>query len=390
MAQPSSWDEQTFVAEVLRSSPRLQGLRQEAALVEAEAVGVGAWENPSLGWEREGGTAQSQDQLSLSLPVALSGRRGLQQEAAQLRARSAQAGLEQQRWELELTAVRSFAAVRGAEERSRILTGSHQSLTRLAEAITARERAGDAAGYERLRIELEAAAVDGQQQQAVLERSLARAQAQSLLGTRPLPALHGELAAPRPLDTTVPEEQTLLDQRGDLRALGLEADAAGRAAQAAGRAWIPEPTLSGGLLRQESGGGSQLGYVAGISLPLPVFQRGQADEARASAQRALAQARGTTLLQTARAQLVAVAAEAGGRREQLGHHREQVLARATRLNQIAHAAYRGGAGDLLVLVDAERAWREARLREVELAVEVVAAETRWLALVGSAAQAVSR
>jgi outer membrane protein, heavy metal efflux system len=82
--------------------------------------------------------------------------------------------------------------------------------------------------------------------------------------------------------------------------------------------------------------------------------------------------------------------EADERRARAETHRTEVLARAEELRKIATAAYRGGASDLLALVDAERAAREARLQAVDLATAVVDIDNDLLLLAGSYDQAETR
>jgi cobalt-zinc-cadmium efflux system outer membrane protein len=74
---------------------------------------------------------------------------------------------------------------------------------------------------------------------------------------------------------------------------------------------------------------------------------------------------------------------ATSRREQLEKHRTEVLGHTRELQTIARAAYRAGAAELLVLVDAERAAREARLLDLDLATLVVEAESDLLLLSGA-------
>ncbi|WP_309891280.1 TolC family protein [Archangium sp.] len=390
LAQPAL-DESRYVEQVLTLSleARIAGL--EAALGRAEAVGAGLWPNPSLEWERQktsSGTraGESQDVLMASIPLVLSGRLGLEKQAAERNASAAEARHEWVRAGLRHEATRAFAAVLAARERRSILEQSLAELRRLAEAIATRERAGEAAGYDRLRIELEAATVQDALRGAVLDEHQAEAQALRLLGpgVTVLPPFEGSLQVERPL----PEGAALLaelgERRGDLRALALEASGAEAARRAAGRSWIPEPTVQAGAQFLDVGQpGAGAGYVVGVGLPLPLFDRRQGEAARAEARRGLAEARHEALLHEARTRLAVVLNAVSGRRERLARHRADVLGRAQELRQIAATAYRGGGADLLVLVDAERASREARLTTVELVVSLVEAETDLLLLAGA-------
>jgi outer membrane protein, heavy metal efflux system len=144
---------------------------------------------------------------------------------------------------------------------------------------------------------------------------------------------------------------------------------------------IPEPTVNAGAQFLDVGQpGAGAGYVVGIALPLPFFERRQGESARAEARRVLSEARHAALLHAARTRLPVLLEAVSGRRARLAQHRTGVLSRAEELRRIAATAY---SSELLVLVDAERAAREARLTAVELGVSLVEAETDLLLLAGA-------
>ncbi|AKJ05384.1 cobalt-zinc-cadmium efflux system outer membrane protein [Archangium gephyra] len=390
VAQPAL-DEARFVERVLSTSLEARVAGLEAALGRAEAVGAGSWPNPELEWERQKTTSgtragESQDVLMASIPLVLSGRLGLEAEAADRNARAAEARYEWARAGLRYEAARGFSAVLAARERRSILEQSLAELRHLAEVIATRERAGEAAGYDRLRIELEAATVQDALRGAVLDEHQAEAQALRLLGpgVTVLPPLEGSLAAERPLPDGAALLAELGERRGDLRALALEGSSAEAARRGAGRGWIPEPSVRAGAQFLDVGlPGAGVGYVVGVGLPLPLFDRRQGEAARAEARRGLAEARRAALLHEARSRLAVVLEAVSSRRERQTRHRTEVLGRAQELRQIAATAYRGGGAEPLVLVDAERAVREARLAAVELAVSLVEAETDLLLVAGA-------
>ncbi|KFA90102.1 TolC family protein [Archangium violaceum] len=390
VAQPTL-DESRYVERVLTGSLEARVAALEAVLGRAEAVGVGVWPNPELGWERQKTTSgtrdgESQDVLVASIPLVLSGRLGWERQAAERNAKAAEARHEWARAGLRHEATRAFSVVLAARERRSILEQSLAELRRLAEAIATRERAGEAAGYDRLRIELEAATVQDALRGAVLDERQAESQALRLLGpgVTVLPPFEGALGVERPL----PEGASLLaeleERRGDLRALALEASGAEAARRAAGRGWIPEPSVRAGAQFLDVGlPGAGVGYVVGVGLPLPFFDRRQGEAARAEARRGLAEARRAALVHEARTRLAVVLDAVSGRRERQARHRSEVLGRVQELRQVAATAYRGGGAGLLVLMEAERTAREARLTAVELAVSLVEAETDLLLLAGA-------
>jgi outer membrane protein, heavy metal efflux system len=383
--------EREYVERVLSVGLEARVVEAEAALARAESVGAGRLPNPSVGWQREragsGARAgETQDIFAVSVPLVLSGRLGLEREAARSSAGAGEARAAQARSQLTREATRAFAALLAAGQRLRILETSHAELRTLAQAIAARERSGDAAGYDRLRIELEMASTESLMHAAHEAEREAQAQALRLLGpqVRALPEVAGELPAARPLPDVAALQARLAEARADLRALSLEAQGAQAAARASGRRWIPEPTVTAGAQLLDVGReGEGRGYVVGLSVPLPLFEHGQRESASAQARARLAEARHEALLHSARLGLDTAAHEAEARRERLQRHRTEVLARAEELRRIAGAAYRGGASDLLVLVDAERAAREARLAAIDLGLAVVDAETELLLLAGA-------
>jgi cobalt-zinc-cadmium efflux system outer membrane protein len=386
-AQPALTERQ-YVERVLASGLNARVAESEAALGRSEAVGAGRWPNPSLEWQRESASGghgrETQDIVAASVPLVLSGRLGLEAESAGLGARAAEARREQARLRLWNEATRTFSAALGAQERRAILEESLVALRRLEAAIAAREKAGDAAGYDHLRVSIEAGMVEDLLRGAALDERKRKAAVLSLLppGAGEPPTLQGPLEVERPLPS---REAVLaaLETRPDVRAWELEARSAELARQAAARGWIPEPTLSGGVQLLDVGQpGAGTGYVVGLALPLPFFQRRQGEAARAEARRELAEAQRAALLHTARTRLAALHDEVTGRRERLALHRSSVLARTEELRRIAGIAYRGGGADLLVLMDAERASREARLAAVELAVSAVEAEADLLLVAG--------
>jgi outer membrane protein, heavy metal efflux system len=386
---PSGLTEGQYVQRVLVQSLDAAVAERDAALGRAEAVGAGAWPNPLLTWNREAAPASAggtQDIFFASIPLVLSGRLGLAEDAADQRARAAAARAESARAALHFTAVQAFHAVLIARQRCAVLEASLAEVQELTRAVEVRERAGEASGYDRVRIEVERATIATALRGAQADERRAAAEALRLLGpsTRELPLLSGSLDVERPL----PGVEALLSQiearRADIRALDLEAQAAETARRSAARSGVLEPTLSAGVQLLDLGASDpEPGYVVGLSVPLPFFDHRQGEQARSAAIRELASARRRVLLEAARARLVAAFAEVTSGRDQLARHRSEVIAKTTELCAIATAAYRGGAAELLVLLDAERANRDAWLTAIDLAGEIAQAEANLLFLAGA-------
>jgi len=388
-AQPSLTGRE-YVERVLASGLEARVAEREAALGRAEAVGVRRWPNPSLQWQRESarrgdGSLESQDIVAASVQLVLSGRLGLEAESAALGARAAEARRDQALLLLRYEATRAFARALEAQERRALLEDSLVTLRRFEAALAAGEKAGEVAGYEHLRVSIEVATVEDLLRGTMLEERTRKAEVLRLLPPDfgALPPLQGPLVE----EGALPSREhflSALEARPEVRAWELEAKSAELAHRAAARGWIPEPTVTGGAQFLDVGQpGAVAGYVVGLSLPLPLFQRRQGEVALAEARRELAEAQRASLLHTARTRLAAVHDEVKGRRERLAFHRTTVLGRTEELRRAAEAAWRGGSADLLIRVDAERASREARLTALELALSVVEAETGLFLLAGA-------
>ena len=334
-----------------------------------DAIRAGMWSNPTASYSREqvygGPAASAENYVELSQAVDISGRRSLRGQAGDRRVEAARERGVSTRLGVETEVRSSFYEVVAGEARLAALRDSLRRVERLAEATAQREKAGDASGYDRMRLEREresvaarAAAQDGQ-----LER--ARARLEGLLGVTAPVRVAGTLLpadAPPPTETLVAR----IGARPDLKALGEEAGAGDLEARAAGRWWIPDLTLTAGYKGVGVAGEQLNGYVAGIAIPLPVFDRNQDEAARAEGRSR--QARGRLTLETdlATADVRGLRIQAARLADAARRFRSDASATSARLLVTAEAAYRGGELGVLELVDAQRSALDADLQAIDL------------------------
>lgn len=386
-AQPLSLD--AYVARVLGEGLDARAAAAHVELASAEAEAIGLWANPALEISRQANAAgvragETQDQLVVSLPLALSGRLGLLRDAASKDVEAARARLAFARAALRSEAIAAFLGAVAARRRIEVEKHALAALEPVVDAIVAREKAGEASGYDRLRIELEQKRLEDQLTAAVADEARALAAARALLGPEAVDAQLGEHDLARPILARDEQALDAVAKRGDARALAAEAASAQFQEDAAWRALIPEPTLFGGgylldVARPELG----YGYAVGVEVAIPVFDSGQGNRARAKARRSLAEAQQRALVHTARARLSAALAERAVRTERARRHDAEVLVRANQLLEITTVAYRVGGAELLALVDAERAQREAAAASIDLHLSVRLAESDALLLAGA-------
>jgi outer membrane protein TolC len=134
--------------------------------------------------------------------------------------------------------------------------------------LARRHDAGTASGYERVRLELEAELGASELRELTARAQIEQTELALLLGLEPeRVALHGQLDA-----------REREHEGGGPRSLAFARDAidAAQAAQdSASSAWWPSLEAQGGLRLTEGQGATARGYVAGVTLDLPVFSRGQ-------------------------------------------------------------------------------------------------------------------
>ncbi len=346
-------------------------LRARVDLARADEVAARRWPNPEASWSHEevrvaGGT-ERQDIAVLSQRFDLSGRRGLRGDAAARRVEAADAETALLRLDVEAEARRAFADALAQERRVAIVRAAVERLEGVAAAVARRAASGDVAGYDRRRVERERLTVLGRLD--VEEGALARARARlaALIGAAdpaaPL-ALRGDLtaAAPPPLATLAER----LPSRPDLRALALEARSGELAARAAGRWFIPDVELGGGLKTIDVGSRRDSGFAAALTIPIPLFSRDQDERLRGDARARAARGRLSLALDAARADVAGLHAEAARLAAAAARYRESGTADAVALLRTAEAAYRGGEVGVLELIDGYRAALDADLSLVEL------------------------
>lgn len=366
-------------------APWQRELQAEQELAESQARAASLWPNPRLGLSRERISADGNDTTqrfySLSQEFDLSGQRGLRTRAARTRAEGAQRGAEWRRLERRARVRERFFAVLFLQRSMDALQASLERLDRVAGIVTERRGAGAASGYDQQRMAREQAALRGRLQQAKAEHGRARSALGALLpASTALPDHVTGTLAPGEI-APLARYRDALDQRADLRRLRAEARAAGLEQRAAGRAWVPDVTVGLGVTTVEQPGTDASGSLLELTIPLPAFDRGQAQAAGAAARRTRAEARYQRLLARARAQVGGLWQQTRELDRATAEFRDQALATSREVTAIAESAYRAGELGILELLDAYRGQLDARLRALEMA---RAARTSWIELMRTA------
>ena len=282
------------------SRPYLGALKTAAQAREiAKGKRLGLWKNPEItSWREqvlETEEEDSEDLIGLRQEIMLSGKTSLLTQAAEHKARAAGLVVEAERRRVAAkTRLRFWAVVYAHRQHARAVEWQAR-LKRAVEVIDRRLASGDASTLDAKRLRLEMASAQRNLGEAALTRQTA---------WRLLEEMTGNLGAgntwPRTAGRLLPAREeaialSMIDQRVDVEAWRVQREAAKLELAAAELGWVPKLELSAGYKTVQRGDLRTHGYAAGVTLSVPLFDRGQADIDAAKQERAYANAMATKL-----------------------------------------------------------------------------------------------
>lgn len=364
------------------ANPDLSDLR--AGLVdEAKAEGRTrtTWRNPSFQYTREqllSGGPLGEDYVTLSQTFDISGRRSLQRKAASARGEAAESRAQITRADLAALTRRSYYHLLLTHQRQAVLTRWQGQVEAQLASAKKRERAGDGAAYDRLRLQRELTRVEALRDRADAMAAAAWTRLRGLIEPHEEP---GSLEPPKLEGTLLPNPPKPAMRGGNRELAAPEFEAAQAEARAlafdrraASRRWVPMPTVGAGYKGVDvPGGGRSHGFVVNVGVPLPIFDRGRAQRSRATARAQSLTARTNLAHTRARAEAGALSEEvtrlsAAARQMRKRNAEDDALTRA------AESGYRGGEIGVMELIDAYRSSAEAELAALDLAITARAAD----------------
>lgn len=362
--------EREALARFVASDPRIRALNARIDEIRASQAERTLWPNPSATFSRESVLGAHDTFLLARQELPISGRRSRLQTAGGLAVDAAQAEAQLERSQLQADLREAYVALLLSQQREEALQGSIDALQKLISVLRTREEGGEGSTYDRMRGQRALIELEAERSLAVGDRARAQGRLASYLGpgipTEALVAADSLIATQSqpPLPAVI--EQALAN-RGDYRASELSIARFEAERVAATRLQIPTPTLTGGLKRSDLGGTSSSGYQVSVDLSIPLFSRGQAATALATAQKARAQAEAESWRLQIEAEVGAAYNVARIQHERLTRYQESATAIAEPLAQIGRVGYEEGELSILELLDAERQALDARLRILDLA-----------------------
>lgn len=368
-AQPrgeDAWTEQAVLNLFERQSPVKREARATGAAAVESIRGRTLWPNPVAVYTRETVGFNEFAQAEQQLPI--SGRLRLIAKAADPAREAAEADGAARVWEIRSNLRLAFQRTLAAQRQEEILQTSLGEVQDVIRLLQTREQEGEGSRYDRMRVERETADLRAD---AAVARARARSERSILQSYLPpattIALVAGDLA-PLPLASNTEDlARRSIESRAEFRAQTSRLAQLGFEQQAAERLRIPEPTVTAGLKRTQIGANQNgSGAVIGIAIPLPIFNKGQAEAARLAAEQDRIRAQRDALSQQVTA-LVAGAHEIyATRRAALAAFDQETGDSGAELLRVATVGYQEGELGILQLLDAYRLKRQTALRRLDL------------------------
>jgi cobalt-zinc-cadmium efflux system outer membrane protein len=361
----------------LEQSPQARQIHWIEQSVAAEAQKGGRPSNLEIAYQIEDAAGVRDEFLTFQQELPINGRRGLVRESAEAAASAAGRAAEQDLRAAAAAVRASFYEVLYRESVADRLRHGAERLERIVAILAAREREGEGSGYDLLRAEQELDGIAIATSKAEAALSVARARFGAFFDPErhmESARLEGDLEPADAPPEPEPAIELALAQRGDLTALRTDVQRLDLERRAARRRRFPEPTLTAGWKRVEALGLDDTGFIASLTVPLPIFERGQVAAAQASADLERVALGVEILEREIRADVQAALARERAAREAAERHGGEIERRAEELRRIAELAYEEGEAGILELLDAHRASLATELRALAVRYEVKRAE----------------
>lgn len=384
----------TFAAARVRAqeaSADVLAAREAVAVARGLERQAGAFANPVVSYGREatgdGSQSASQDILAADQQVEWPGIRSARRDAARARRTAAEARLAYVEEQVAFEVGRAFALTLAAERRARLADTVAAAFASAAAVSERRLREGDISGFAARRIRLEAARYLALRADAVLQQRTALISLAALLGDS------GGVGAPSLADAPVIGSLSLtsdslvalaLSSRRDLGAAALDVEAARAEARRTVGERMPPVTLTVGTKREDAPGGASLsGFVAGIALPLPLWDRRAGAVSASSAETRRKAAEVTGLRLRIRREVLEAADALRAAQQQLQALGPAVQSDAAAALRSAQTAYAEGEITLLEWLDTVRAYQETEATIANLRAELLVRAAALERAVGS-------
>jgi outer membrane protein, heavy metal efflux system len=338
--------------------------------------------NPVIAYGREqtsgGGQRNAQDVLGVDHTIELPGMRSARRDAARNRREAAEARVAWLEAQVDFDVARAYALTSSGDRRAALAAEVAKAFATAVTISDRRLREGDISGFAARRIRLEAVRYATVEAEAALTRRENRLNLGLLLatGTASVHPFEGALtdsALRRSLSLSTDSLiARALANRGDVRAAVLEIAAAEADARLAAAERTPAPTVSAGLKRESmTGVGGMSGFIAGVSVPLALFDRRHGAIVSADAEARRRQAEVEVLRRHVAREVIESVEALRAVQTQWELLSSQALTDAAAALRSAQTAYNEGEISLLEWLDTVRAYQETEAMLATLRAEYI-------------------
>ena len=323
-----------------------------------------AYPNPSVNFQSGRGTVLdpsngvklTERYVTMSQPLEWPGKRAARQKAADASIKSAQAALQETRLHLTSNVKQSFYQLLLAQKHSELLEQTLTTVERLGKAVGLRVKAGDAAPFENIKVQVETLKARKEVTQAKGILLSTRAGLNALTGGK-----LGQHFSITGKFATVPEflnveelSQFAMNSHPTLQRLQKTVETAKHHYTQQKEARVPDIVISGSYQRDAG----RESFLGGLTIPLPLWYQQQGE---------IAQARGHqhhTEAQLLKAQQDLVTGifqryqQSQAASAQITTYEEGLLKEAQEALRMAQVSFRYGEANLIELLDTQRIWSQ--------------------------------
>ena len=382
LCSAQEWTETSVIQKFLEQTPYAREARARTAIAQAEARGRTLYANPSVNYTREGAGLTEFFQAEQAIPI--SGRLKLLRQAGDSYVRATTAEGAFDLWQARTNLRLAFYQALTGQERAAVYGSALKDIEEVIRVLREREREGEGARFDRIRTERERAELLAELELIRAEAELDRARMLAFLPPDiPINSVSGQIETTVGVLDAGALVQRALGAREDYRADQRRLEQFRLEQQAAERLRIPEPVVSAGLKRADVGQNRIAnGAAVSVSVPIPVFNRGQSEVARFSAEQQRTSARLQVLSQQIRAAVEGTVRAYNVRVQARDRYRQELASTGPELVKIATVAYQEGEIGILQLLDAYRTQRQAQLRMIDIQAAVKEAQIELERAVG--------
>ena len=341
------------------------------AAAESEIVGQRTWDNPELlvssEHNEEDGIHSRENYLTVSQRVTLFGIQKLRAQAAEHEKEAVRLENQLQRIDTAALIKETFYEVLYYQERIKILQDWDTKTQAIVGSMNLRDKAGQVSGYDRRQLQRE-------RSDARILITMDRGyhagkweQLRNLLGLDENHVLSGTLLPP------LSKENQPLSQHPELLLHERNIHAANLQEKAASHWKLPEITVEAGLKNTHVLGEKSEGFLIAATLPIPVFNRNKSELMQARAKARIARNEKALTQSRIQGQIGALRKQVQFLRQATEQFRGESLEISWEMVVIAQQAYDEGELEILDLLGAHGALRDAQLEVLSMA-----AETRTL------------